>query len=497
MAKSVVKYDLLISCPGDVQDEIDLIKDCVEEFNERFSDTLGVMVQTRHWKTSSYSQSGGKPQDLLNEQFVNDCDAAVAVFWTRFGTPTDRYESGTEEEIEIMLDAGRQVFMYFSDKPFSPSKIDSDQYAKIMSFRDKYKDKGIYFMYDSNDEFRKLFFSHLTKFFLSKKQIEEYESKNMPNLVIRGISTDNTIEEIPHIQKIKPDKLYDFPTVLNMIKSTYEEIRTLELECSNPLAGRQLHTLKKVEIEDNYRKILSGFAEALSIEMGDSFFDLGGLMEDSWGSLPALDRHNFVGGKNEEKKYHLINELVHDVLEYVARIPIENAYSNLDCLYLALENNGTAIDEDVDIMLWFNKNDLVTVEDRPKLSDEDAKYLVKNCNLFERLEIEGSADFSSYAESSKLVHGVNPVYPVGDILGLNPRDYQQEYAEAFEDALGYSIYAKGEMLIVKVRIDYIKHNSVVAFPAPIMLKGLPSVVKYKICSKHVTNAVEGELKIVQ
>ena len=112
MPKSIVRYDLLISCPGDVQGEIDLIKECVEEFNEKFSDTLGVMVQVRHWGNSSYSQSGDKPQELLNEQFVKKCDAAVAVFWTRFGTPTDRYGSGTEEEIDIMLNSGNQVFCF-------------------------------------------------------------------------------------------------------------------------------------------------------------------------------------------------------------------------------------------------------------------------------------------------------------------------------------------------------------------------------------------------
>ena len=34
---------------------------------------------------------------------MRDCDAAVAIFWTKFGTPTDKYGSGTEEEIEEML----------------------------------------------------------------------------------------------------------------------------------------------------------------------------------------------------------------------------------------------------------------------------------------------------------------------------------------------------------------------------------------------------------
>ena len=48
----------------------------------------------------------------MNEQFVNKCDAAVAIFWTGFGSPTDEYDSETEEEIEIMLQSGKQVLPY-------------------------------------------------------------------------------------------------------------------------------------------------------------------------------------------------------------------------------------------------------------------------------------------------------------------------------------------------------------------------------------------------
>ena len=115
MPKSVIVYDILISCPGDVIDELNTIDKVVEQFNQQFQDTLNIGIRTRHWSKSSYVQSGGKPQELLNQQFVNDCDAAIAVFGTRFGTPTDEYGSGSEEEIEIMLKEGKQVFMYFSD----------------------------------------------------------------------------------------------------------------------------------------------------------------------------------------------------------------------------------------------------------------------------------------------------------------------------------------------------------------------------------------------
>ena len=103
MPQNVTQYDLLISCPGDIKEELEVINRTVQKFNDQFSDTLGISIRTRHWSKNSYPQSGGKPQALLNEQFVKKCDAAVALFWTRFGTPTDEYGSGTEEEIEMLF----------------------------------------------------------------------------------------------------------------------------------------------------------------------------------------------------------------------------------------------------------------------------------------------------------------------------------------------------------------------------------------------------------
>ena len=139
MPKSVIQYSLLISCPGDIKEEINCVEECVTQFNTLYSDALGIEIVTKHWRKSSYAQSGGKPQALLNEQFVNDCDAAVAILWTRFGTPTDEYGSGTEEEVEIMLSSGKHVFMYFSDKPLSPSQMNEESYKKVQAFREKYK----------------------------------------------------------------------------------------------------------------------------------------------------------------------------------------------------------------------------------------------------------------------------------------------------------------------------------------------------------------------
>lgn len=54
-----------------------------------------------------------------------------------------------------MLQSGKQVFMYFSDKPIPTSKMNGNGYEKIQAFRDKYKDRRIYFTYSSDEEKQK------------------------------------------------------------------------------------------------------------------------------------------------------------------------------------------------------------------------------------------------------------------------------------------------------------------------------------------------------
>jgi len=191
MPTNITQYELLISCPGDVKKEVELIKEVVHKFNSEFSKTLGIMIQERHWVKDSYPASGDKPQEILNKQFINECDAAVAIFWTRFGTPTDEYGSGTEEEIEKMLSMGKQVFMYFSDSPVSLSEIDSEQYEKVKEFKGKYTDRGLYWEYKTADEFKDLFYAHLTKHFLTLSKVEEIGNAKKPKLEAELINADS------------------------------------------------------------------------------------------------------------------------------------------------------------------------------------------------------------------------------------------------------------------------------------------------------------------
>lgn len=165
MSSNIMVYDLLISCPSDVAEYLEVLEREIDHFNNFFGRSNQVIIRTRHWSRDSYSQIGDHPQELLNNQIVDSSDLAVGVFWTRFGTPTENYGSGTEEELERMRKMNKGVFLYFLDKPVSPSKIDLKQYEKIQAFRNKHKNDGIYFSVEDEKALARKFRENLELYF--------------------------------------------------------------------------------------------------------------------------------------------------------------------------------------------------------------------------------------------------------------------------------------------------------------------------------------------
>lgn len=146
MPKSVTSYSLVISCPSDVLEYLGCIYDAIESFNHGFGTRNDIIIEARHWTKDTYSnmQKGQPAQEEINRQLLTDTDMLIGIFWTRFGSPTDKYGSGTEEEINIMLDNGKPVILYFLNKPVAPIDIDVEQLRKINAFKDKHKSDGLF-----------------------------------------------------------------------------------------------------------------------------------------------------------------------------------------------------------------------------------------------------------------------------------------------------------------------------------------------------------------
>jgi len=100
---------------------------------------------------------GSRPQAVINRQIVDDCDMAVAVFWTRLGTPTGEAESGTAEEISRMGNDGKPVMLYFSQAKVPLRDLDISEYQRLAEFQKQTYPKGLIENYSTPGEFRDKF----------------------------------------------------------------------------------------------------------------------------------------------------------------------------------------------------------------------------------------------------------------------------------------------------------------------------------------------------
>lgn len=170
--QQVKKFNLLLSCPGDAYELCyPKVQAAIEAVNADPQLNNEITISLKHWKKSSFPQSGGCPQNLLNSQLVEQADIAIAIFWTRFGTPTDNYQSGTEEEIELLTSSNKQVFLYFLDKPVPPSQTSSPDYIKERKKIDAYKAtyNGVYRDVSDENELQEKIVCDLKLYFNNNK----------------------------------------------------------------------------------------------------------------------------------------------------------------------------------------------------------------------------------------------------------------------------------------------------------------------------------------
>src|ERR1700732_560154 len=106
-------YRILIASPSDLIDERQAATEAVSEWNAQHAVAESVVLLPVKWETHATPQAGVKPQEAINNQLVRDCDILVGMFWTKVGTDTGVAESGTVEEIDRFVAAGKPALLYF------------------------------------------------------------------------------------------------------------------------------------------------------------------------------------------------------------------------------------------------------------------------------------------------------------------------------------------------------------------------------------------------
>ncbi|MET3606979.1 type IV secretory pathway ATPase VirB11/archaellum biosynthesis ATPase [Mucilaginibacter rubeus] len=152
MPKPVLRFNIFISCPGDVDAE----KDRLITFFKNAEAALikkGIPGNLRalYWKDIVHEHDGVRGQTIINKEF-DDYDHYIGILAARFGTKTTTeegitYGSGTEEEFRIAVEkkkAQPELGLYFFIKrvtePTDPDK--KIQYDQVVKFKKEIYETG-------------------------------------------------------------------------------------------------------------------------------------------------------------------------------------------------------------------------------------------------------------------------------------------------------------------------------------------------------------------
>ncbi len=161
MSYSAKAFNVMIASPGDVASERSIIRDVVYEWNAVHSNARKIVLLPIGWESHSSPEMGASPQAIINSQILEKCDLLVGVFWTRIGTATNEYASGTVEEIERHIESGRPAMLYFSSQPVALDTVDLEQVSDLKKFKNSCQSRGLYESYDSHSDFKAKFYRHL------------------------------------------------------------------------------------------------------------------------------------------------------------------------------------------------------------------------------------------------------------------------------------------------------------------------------------------------
>lgn len=510
MPKSKTEYSLLLSCPGDVVDLKDAINDAVNSFNSSIGEINHISVVLKHWSTDSYPQSGDTPQNILNKQFINDCDFCVALFGTRFGTPTDNSDSGTEDEIKNMLSSKKQVFLYSIDRPVNPSDIDPIQYAKVKRFIEEYKDKGLYDVVTTKEELRTKFQNALTSYFLNEilPSFLGVVSPNSPSLAISFFSDGKAkLQHFNYCGSVVLEFRNEIINLINKIKELHIDSK-LGNENLAPYSGvftkEQLDKLNKanmyktikhtkVEIPAKNKAIIQEFCSEQDISLDSDFWDLGELQAQASVTIFGQNDSRLMGQKTEEEKFHMLTELFTLVNNYNDMHRFFGAIDDYSYISLFVGNDGTTYDEDIDIKLYIEKNTIVKPIDIPIPGNSILGEVISNdlsSDLFVDKRTSKIDVYSDYPVISK-IPAITSFYDTSYTDRI--KELQQDYSNAISSIFCYDIIEGENEDVLFFKISYLKQHTKMFFPSRLFFKKAPKSIKYEINSKHSPEIFTGEL----
>lgn len=153
--ESISVYHVFLGSPGDVGEERKAVRKYFEDYNRSTAHVWRARFEVVDWE--NYSTAGvGRPQELITQQTLEKYRGSLAlvigIMGQRFGSPSGKAESGTEEEFNWAMESHRakgypEVKWFFRkveklELPSDPDEAEKalEQWKKVRAFRKRMQD---------------------------------------------------------------------------------------------------------------------------------------------------------------------------------------------------------------------------------------------------------------------------------------------------------------------------------------------------------------------
>jgi len=173
-------FKAFIASPSDTSLEREICEKVFSEISHGIGNIFNFRVESLKWENDVRPTIKDKDgQSIINEQIGNSYEIFIGIMNKKFGSPTPKAGSGTEEEFNNAFQRFQEkkdieVSFYFNEEPpKSMNDLNLEELVKINNFKSKLTGLGIYGTYNGVFNFEENLRKHLTKYF-----IDEFKKKN-------------------------------------------------------------------------------------------------------------------------------------------------------------------------------------------------------------------------------------------------------------------------------------------------------------------------------
>lgn len=255
-------YRVLIASPSDLEEERQAATEAINDWNALNAAAEATVLLPVKWETHATPETSVRPQGAINRQLVAASDLLIGMFWTRIGTDTGIAESGTVEEIDQFVAAGKPAMLYFSGRPIDPNKVDLKQFKKLRQFKGETYKTALVSGFSSTSELRTKLLRDVTN---SVRQMKGSKRTNRPDKIEQAAKLTDLI--LLHKQhEITPEQLNKYREMLGLKRQSSKQ----KLGSENPYCGLFFDYVGVASVSTNVNSPEEGWMCCVDI-VGDNY----------------------------------------------------------------------------------------------------------------------------------------------------------------------------------------------------------------------------------